>query len=381
LGLVKRFLNPTDAKPEPRNLERDDMRVVIVGAGPAGLVSALNLIKEGISPIILEKQSAITSTACGEACSLESLSKIPFDSNPYICKKVKGIKLIYPNGACTYINKSGVTLDRTNWLKGMAQEIEARGGQISLNSEVVAVNENSIQLENGERIDYEILIGADGPNSRIARHLGVRHQFVTVSQYKIACETSDMEYLEFYFDKRFSRGYSWIFPKDGVINVGVENDFNRLNAFLRYKGLSGYEITKREAGIVPASGIQKLFQHNIALIGDSASMVNPFSGAGLAPIVHAGLMLARNIHNLENYEREVKKHPIADTVLLKARQMLLKLADQDLISLLSFITESQWAKIKYPSVVRILKYPSLILKLKALITVYQAVRICNNYGW
>lgn len=357
------------------------MRLVIVGAGPAGLISALDLIQEGIRPVVLEKQSVIRSTACGEACSLESLSKIPFDSNPYICKKVKGVKLIYPDGTCSYMNKSGVTLDRTNWLKGMAQAIEERGGQISLNSEVVAVNENSIELKNGERIDYEILIGADGPNSRIAKHLAVRHQFVAACQYKLAYDASDMDYLEFHIDRRFSPGYSWIFPKDGVINVGVEGDFDHLDAFLRHKGLDSYNITKREAGIIPASGIQKLVQHNIALIGDSAAMANPFSGGGLTPIVYAGQMLARNISNLENYEREVKKHPIASTVLSKARHMLLELADKDLVNLLTLLIEPHPGKARFCSIVRILKYPSLILELKALISAYQAVRISKDYGW
>lgn len=42
------------------------MKVVIVGAGPAGLISALNLMQEGIRPVILEKQSAIRSIACGQ---------------------------------------------------------------------------------------------------------------------------------------------------------------------------------------------------------------------------------------------------------------------------------------------------------------------------
>ena len=357
------------------------MRVVIVGAGPAGLISALNLIQERISPVILEKQSAIRSTACGEACDLESLNKIPFDSNQYICKKVKGAKLIYASGACTYVNKSSATLDRTNWLKGMAQEIEARGGQIRLNSEVVAIEEDSIQLKSRERINYEILIGADGPNSRIARHLGIKHQSILASQYKLACDTSDMDYLEFYIDRRFSPGYSWIFPKDGVINIGVEADFAHLDAFLRHKGLNGYKIIKRESGITPASGIQKLVQHNIALIGDSASMPNPFSGGGLTPIVYASQMLARHISNLENYEREVKKHPIAAPVLSKARHVLLELADKDVGNLLSFLTEPHRGKVKSPSIVRILKYPSLMLKLKALISTYQAVRISKNYGW
>ena len=103
------------------------MRLVIVGAGPAGLISALDLIQEGIRPAVLEKQSAIRSTACGEACGVQSLSEIPFDSNPYICKQVRGVKLIYPDGTCSCMNKTGFTLDRTNWLKGMAREIEANG--------------------------------------------------------------------------------------------------------------------------------------------------------------------------------------------------------------------------------------------------------------
>ena len=357
------------------------MRVVIVGAGPAGLISALNLMEEGISPLILEKQSAIRSTACGEACDLQSLNKIPFDSNQYICKRVKGAKLIYADGTCSYMNKDSVTLNRTNWLKGMAQEIEARGGQIRLNSEVVAIEEDSVQLKNGERIDYQILIGADGPNSRIARHLGIKHQFAVASQYKMAYDASDMDYLEFYLDRRFSPDYSWIFPKDGIINVGVVGDFAQLDAFLRDKGLSGYQIINREAGIIPTSGIQKLVQHNIALIGDSASMPNPLSGGGLAPIVYASQMLTRHISNLEDYEREVKKREIAAPVLSKVRHMLLELADKDRINILSFLTEPHRGKTKLPSVVRILKHPSLMLKLKALISTYQALRISKNYGW
>lgn len=191
------------------------MKVVIVGAGPAGLISALNLIQEGIVPVILEKQSMIKSTACGEACDLESLNSIPFDSTQYICKKLKGAKLVYPDGTCSYVNKSSVTLDRTNWLSGMAQEIEARGGQIRLNSEVVAVDENSVQLQNGETIAHEVLIGADGSDSLVARYLGIAHQFVVASQYKLAYDTSDMDYLEFHIDRRFTPDFSWIFPKDG----------------------------------------------------------------------------------------------------------------------------------------------------------------------
>lgn len=361
--------------------EKNDMRVVIVGAGPAGLISALYLTQEGIRPLILEKQSEIRSTTCGEACSLKSLNKIPFDSNPYICKYVKGAKFIYTNGACSYMNKISVTIDRTNWLKGIAQEVESRGGQIKLDTEVVAVHENSIQLKNGDRIGYEILIGADGPNSRIAKHLGVEKQFIVASQYKLAFDDSGTDFLEFYIDRRFSPDYSWIFPKDGIINVGTGGNFVALDAFLKYKGLDGCKILDKEAGVIPVSRIQKLVQHNIALIGDSASMVNLFSGAGLTPIIYAAQMLVRNISNLENYEREVKRHPMANPILSKSRQALSALSDKDLVNLLRLLTEPSYSKLKALFVTNITKYISLVLKLRTVVRTYKAIRISKTYGW
>ncbi|MFC1967965.1 NAD(P)/FAD-dependent oxidoreductase [Chloroflexota bacterium] len=355
------------------------MKVVIVGAGPAGLISALNLIQEGISPVILEKKPTIRSTACAEACGLKSLSGIPFDSNSYVRKELKGAKLIYADGTYSYMRNNTVTIDRTNWLKGMAREIIARGSQIRLNSEVLAVGSNNIQLKNGETIDYEILIGADGPNSLVARHLGIKHQFMVASQYKLTYDTSDMDYLELYFDKRFSRGYSWVFPKDGIINVGLEGDFSQLDAFLSHKGISGCKIIRREAGIIPASGIRRLVQHNIALIGDAAAMTNPLSGGGLTPIIYASQMLARHIRNLKGYEHEVKKHPITAPILVKMRHALLELADKDVANLLSFLTEPH--PIKRNLLIRTIQYLSLLQKLKLLVNTYQALKISKTYGW
>ncbi len=357
------------------------MRVIIIGAGPAGLISALNLIAAGISPVVLEKQLAIRSTACGEACDLKSLDKIPFNSNPYICRKVKGAKLIYPAGTSSYISKSSVTLERTNWLKGMAHEIEARDGQVRLGSEVVAIREGSLQMKNGERLDYDVLIGADGPNSGVARHLGIKHQFTAASQYKLVHDTSGMDYLEFYIDRRFSPGYCWIFPKDGVINVGLEGNFAQLYAFLRHKGLNDDRIIKRESGVTPTSGIQRLAQGNIALIGDAAAMLNPFSGGGLTPLVHAARLLTKHINNLEGYENEVKRHPMASPVLLQAKRHLLELGDRELADLLSLLTEPRHGGLRLPAAVRALKHPSLLLKLKALVSAYRALRISTDYGW
>ncbi|MFC2068470.1 NAD(P)/FAD-dependent oxidoreductase [Chloroflexota bacterium] len=355
------------------------MKIVIIGAGPAGLISALYLIQRGVNPLILEKNPTIKSSACAEACDLKSLTKIPFDSKPYIRKEVKGAKLIYADGTYSYMRNHTVTLDRANWLKGLAREIIARGSQIRLNSEVLAVGSKNIQLKNGDTIDYEILIGADGPNSLVARHIGIRHQLITASQYKLTYDTSELDYLEFYFDKQYSRGFSWIFPKDSTINVGLEGDFTQLDAFLLHKGLSDCKIIGREAGIIPTSGVQRLVQYNIALIGDAAAMTNPMSGGGLTPIIYASQILARHIHNLKSYEHEVKKHPIAAPILAKMRHTLLELVDKDVANLLSFLTKPHPKKMAL--IIRTIQYPSLLQKLKLMLNTYQAFKILKTYGW
>ena len=358
------------------------MKVVIVGAGPAGLITALNLIQRGITPLILEKDPVIRSTACAEACDFQSLDKVPFNSNPYICRRVKGVKLIFPSGASGHFDKEAVVLDRTSWLRGMAKEVETKGAEIRLNSDVIAIEENSVRLRSSEEIGYHILIGADGPNSRIARYLGVKHKTLIASQYKLAFDTSSMDYLETYFDKRFSPGYSWIFPKDGVINIGVAGDFAHLDAFLGYKGLDDCKIMEREAGIIPYSGIKKLVKQNIALIGDSASMPNPASLGGLTPIIHASQVLASNIDSLEDYEREVKNHPLADPVLVKAGRALAELNNEDLMNLGKLLAGVQQAGLSFSSAIKAAKHNlSLLPKINKLRTIYKAGRIALDYGW
>jgi len=211
--------------------------------------------------------------------------------------------------------------------------------------------------------------------------MGIKQHFTTACQYKLAYDTSDMDYLEFYIDRRFSSDYSWIFPKDGVINVGTGGNFAKLDAFLIHKGFGSHKVIEKEAGILPTSGMQRVIWRNIALIGDAASITNPFSGGGLTPIIYASEILARHITSLEDYEKEVRKHPISSPVLFKSRQALLQLTESDAVGLLSFITGDFYSKVKLIRLDDIGKILSLLTKLGVLINTYRAIRISKTYGW
>ena len=357
------------------------MKVVIVGAGPAGLITALNLLQRGIRPLVLEKGVEVKSKACSEGCSLQSLQQIPFRSEPYISRVLKGAKLVFPGDYASFVPKECAVLDRTDWLRGMAEDIRLKGGEIKLDSDVVDIDEHGISLGNGEHIAYRVLIGADGPDSLIARYLGIKHKLVAASQYQLALDTSGMDYIEFHFDKRFGCGYPWIFPKVGVANVGIEGDFDTLDSFLRYRGLDKQTVVKKESGFIPGSGIGKLVRQNIALIGDAAAMPNPTSLGGLTPIICASQILVRNIDNLAAYEAEVKNHPMANPVLLKPRQTLMSFSSQDLANIGKFLAGFEYGVKPHPQLIKIAKYPSLLMKLHKLRTIYRAGIITEDYGW
>jgi digeranylgeranylglycerophospholipid reductase len=358
------------------------MKVVIVGAGPAGLITALNLLQRGLKPLVLEKQPEVRSTPCGEALGLCWLDEIPFDSSPYIAKRVRGAKLIFPGGNFDHIPKECAVLNRTEWLRGMAEEIKEKGASLSLNSEVTSVAGSSIRLKNGQAIGYDVLIGADGPKSLLARHLGMKYSSIVASQYKIALDTSDMDSLEFYFDKRFSFGYAWIFPKEGTANVGLGGDFAHLDAFLVYKGLDRQPILKKEAGIIPSSGINgRLAQQKIALIGDAASMPNPAGLSGLSSIVQASRILASNIDDLEGYQRQVREHPMADPALLRGGRIMMDFSNRDLTHIGEFFSGVKKGEGHAPRITKIAKHPALLLKLNKLRAAYKAGKMAMDYGW
>jgi digeranylgeranylglycerophospholipid reductase len=358
------------------------MKVVIVGAGPAGLITALNLLQRGLKPLVLEKQPEVKSTACGETLGLCWLDEIPFDSSPYIAKRVTGARLIFPGGNFDQIPKKCAVLNRTEWLRGMAEEIERKGGQIHVNSEVTGVADSNIRLKDGREISGDVLIGADGPASCLARHLGLRYNTIVASQYHIALDTSDMDSIEFYFDKRFSFGYAWIFPKQGTANVGVGGDFAHLDAFLQYKGLDRQPVLKKEAGVIPSSGINDcLVREKIALIGDAASMPNPAGLSGLSSIIQASRLLADNIENLENYQRQVKSHPMADPTLLRGGRIMIDFTNRDLTYIGKFFAGVKEGEGHAPRVGRIAKYPALLPKLSKLWAVYKAGKMAMDYGW
>jgi len=117
---------------------------------------------------------------------------------------------------------------------------------------------------------------------------------------------------------------------------------------------------------------------NIALIGDAASMTNPLSGGGLAPIIYASSILARNIGNLEGYEKEVKKHPISSPAVVKAKNLLMKLTNSELEKMGKLVDGRTFEEMRFSDILGMIGHPRLISKM---LTLGKGIVITMEWGW
>jgi len=97
-----------------------------------------------------------------------------------------------------------------------------------------------------------LVVGADGAYSVVARELGMdrRLEYGTALESEIVVPEDELRRWKSRVHVDLGvvpGGYAWIFPKDGVINVGLGGDFVHLDAFLQYKGLDKQWIIKKEA--------------------------------------------------------------------------------------------------------------------------------------
>lgn len=355
------------------------MDVVIVGGGPAGVITGLQLLERGIAPVICEKQLRVASSVCAEACDSASLNELPFDSTPYVAHEVDGAYAVFPGDSMFEIAKPGVVLDRQRWLEGLADAFRQRGGILRTGCEVTAIQQESVVLEGGEQLHADVVVGADGPFSLLRREMGIPQELIPGVQYRVACDTSQMDHLRFYFDKRFSEHYGWLFPRGDVANVGLSGTCRQLDRLLVHLGLDADGVQERMAGVIPVGGVPEQLVEGIrALIGDAASMTNPLSGGGLAPVIHASGLLARHIDDLQRYERAVHAHPMADPSIVRAKDTLLRLDVDDLEKMGSLVDGKSLYELGHRDRLAALRYPLLAPSFRAMA---KGVALSLEWGW
>ena len=217
-------------------------------------------------------------------------------------------------------------------------------------------------MGNSIEIKSKIVIGADGPESRVGRWAGIKSlqkpkNMESGAQFEmVGVELEDARATEFYFGSVAPGGYAWIFPKgDDTANVGLgiistrtsKNAYHHLMDFIR-----GCETTQKavpvefNAGGVPIGGpLNEFVTDNVMLVGDAGGQVNPLTGGGIISGMQAGLIAGKvaanaitegncSQENLKEYEtRWQEEYGLSFQKYLKAKEYLQSLSNKELDSI------------------------------------------------
>ena len=161
-----------------------------------------------------------------------------------------------------------------------------------------------------------VLVGADGAGSRVRRLVegegrlnGDEHIDVGLRAYAQA-EGLDEGAIRIDYLESLIPGYGWTFPlKDGKVNIGVVLDIRdykgagkslefHLDDYIQYLAGEGVRIRNlddRKSHPLPLGSqvVPLVPQRQVALIGDAAAMIDPFTGEGIHLGIWAGHVLGR----------------------------------------------------------------------------------------
>lgn len=148
-------------------------------------------------------------------------------------------------------------------------------------------------------------MGADGPQSRVAKALGLgrNRQFLFGIEHEYAGATiASPERLHCFIDRRLAPGYiGWVVAGVGVVQVGLAGRMGAaalppqqaMAAFLDkiapvfdFRGLAPAAV---RAGAIPCGGlVRPLATPRALLLGDAAGMVSPLTAGGIHTALQHG---------------------------------------------------------------------------------------------
>ncbi len=319
------------------------MKVLIVGGGPAGSLTAINLGNKYEIKLIEEHQAAGFPVQCAGLISQPCYDKLKKFAKRSLVNRIKGAFFFSPDGNHIELvgKRKGVVIERKILDFELLKEA-SKNAEILLKSSYIESDNGRAKLitNSGEKIEeYDLLIGADGVNSRVAKEFGFsRPEIFSAIQVESSFECLDKNMVELYFGKGYSDGFfAYAIPIDSsTARIGVVSKSDPKSYLERliekHPSISkriGKSITEVNAGAIPI-GLNEIFKRNVCLIGDSAGMVKPYTGGGIYYHLLAAEMLGRNFPDFKKYREDYLKLLGKDyTTGMKIQRLYSKLSDSD----------------------------------------------------
>jgi len=389
--------------------------VVVVGAGPAGCVTARFAAESGAKVLIIERRQEVgVPVLCGEGISRKIDEWDMLEGDRWIAGRMEGAHIYSPDGTQVTLsadmagNETGYVVYRDIFDQELARRAIKAGVKLKLNTMATGLLKENDKITGvkAKRFDEEfeiqadIVVGADGVESKVGKWAGIQTRLdpkdlETCAQYTLTNIDCKDAYCDFYIGKKIAPGgYIWVFPKGkDIANVGIGILASLSESAMAKKLLDNFiakdprlkngEPIRFLAGAVPVANPIQTVDDNIVLVGDSARQVDSITGGGLTCCLEGGKIdgevIAKAVkekdfskENLMAYEtgwKEAFGKKLKRNYMVK--EIMLDMDDKTFNMLADSLKDYKFDELSTLSLVKalVLKHPTLLMRLKPLLKI------------
>lgn len=319
--------------------------VIVVGGGPAGASAAYFNALEGRKVLLIERATFPRDKICGDGVTGKSLgildemglsdeiSKIKKISCQEVIlsspnKTMLTIPIASPDDPLTSFCIEREIFDDLLYQQAVSMVLDNGGTVLNAKVSKPLIEDEKVigVIANEKEYKGALIVGADGFNGPISRYVlkntdqptqDRKHYSSAVREYWEGI-TDNQGQIEIHFIDGILPGYFWIFPiSENKFNVGLgmllsdmDNQDVKLkemldwvinSSFLSVRFANATPIERTRKGWMLPMGSprgldlhpRKNFISNCVLIGDAASLIDPFTGEGIGNALVSGKLTAK----------------------------------------------------------------------------------------
>ncbi|PLX03840.1 MAG: hypothetical protein C0595_05605 [Marinilabiliales bacterium] len=332
-------------------MEIYDFDVIIAGAGPSGCSTALSLANSELKIALIDKAIFPREKICGDGLTVDTQNQLK-KLSPRLFEKIQSYQKRKIIQGCLITSTKGYKnyfefskghqpyiIERALFDNELLMECKRHENihvleDTLLNDCIITDDDVTVTSSKGT-FKSKMIVGADGVNSVIAKIINPNKAKQTLFGSSLRAYYSnvkDIEYqdaFEIHFLKDLIPGYFWIFPMfNNTYNVGIGMN----NKIMKKRGIKlsdmfndivnndprfkeRFKDANLEGGIkafrIPAfNRYKKIYGKRVLLVGDSANIVDPLSGEGIANALRTGRFAGDHIKKCfaaNNFSKDFNK--------------------------------------------------------------------------
>lgn len=295
---------------DPHSQEFD---VAIIGGGPAGAAAAFTAARAGLSTVVIDKAKFPRDKLCGGLFSGRARTHFNAvfgeDIDGPIFRPTSDVEFWFRNERIGAMRNVPLLFLTMRWdLDSAMLKRALAAGAVDLTGRRVQhldLKGHEITLQDGQKLGFKVLIGADGVNSLVARTLfgqAYRRDKIGFAMEVEATGRHLNPNTPVRIDFAAAQGgYGWSFPKQHSTSIGVGGPLHQnpdmkshLAEYLDLFDIAPSEFAQKGHFIPCGDFRARPGKDDVLLCGDAAGLVDPVTGEGIAYALHSGQLAAQS---------------------------------------------------------------------------------------